>query len=132
MDTCQKLRLIAEIFGPGEAYNRLLDYGTTEVIVWIPVPEILRLLPKEYSLVAPEDTARFTPVPVGFQNLFSQIESGTVQTPLAELVAYLPLSFTGLIPRDLRKEPITVPLEIVKSCLYSPQANALASLPWER
>lgn len=113
-----ELRLIAEMIGPGSAWNMLLPDADTPVPVRFTAQQVILLLPPKIRPTQGMDLVRQPSIEVCIPNLFEQIENGRVVIRIGDLVSGLPMTLLGILPPEIREHWVEIPLDMVKNILW--------------
>jgi len=124
------LQRIADVLGPGRAYESLMPDGEICVPGSFPLSDLMQLVPPAYRTTG-KISPRLTTVTLPIPDLFAKVESGKVVVTLGFLAEHLPLDCLGFIPPREADQPVLIPISWISNAFFS-EENEATGIPWSR
>lgn len=109
----EELAEIAKLIGPGDSYDMLAETDLNMTCVEITMGEIKQLASHAFCEQRISEVADDTRVTVLFSDLFDQLQSGTVEATIAQLLGEVAEEHRADNFHEIKEDKVALPLQVV-------------------
>jgi competence ComEA-like helix-hairpin-helix protein len=108
-----ELAEIAKLIGPGDSYDMLAETDVNMTTVEISMDEIKKLVPHAFNAARIGEVPNEQMITVLFSDLFDQLQSGTVEATISQLVGEVAEEYRTENFQEIRDQTVALPLQLV-------------------